>query len=134
MAQLEKEHEDCKLFEPILNQQTNVKHVIIEKEAKKSYIRKTKVNAKAKALMEQMMNKDDVKDNKKDNQIINGIANEVIDVLPQKETINKHINEPVILQTNKKKHELIIYDLCNADGDQETRLAKQQEAYRLENQ
>ncbi|KAA6388219.1 MAG: hypothetical protein EZS28_016254 [Streblomastix strix] len=80
------------------------------------------------------MNKDDVKDNKKDNQIINGISNEVTDLLPPKETTNEPIIEPVILQPNKKKHELIIYDLCNADGDQETRLAKQQEAYRLEKQ
>ncbi|KAA6390030.1 MAG: hypothetical protein EZS28_014441 [Streblomastix strix] len=126
MDQLENDLEDNKFFESILNQPTNFKQVTNEKGAKRTYNRKSKMNEKAKALMEQMMNKE----NEKNNEIISEIVNEVIDVSP----INETINEPIIEQTNKKKHENILYYLRNAEGVQETRIAKNQEEYRLEKQ
>ncbi|KAA6394181.1 MAG: hypothetical protein EZS28_010294 [Streblomastix strix] len=79
MAQLENEIEDSKLFESILSQPTNVKQITIVKGAKRSYNRKSKVNEKAKALVEQMMNEENAKDNEKDSEIISEIVNEVID-------------------------------------------------------
>ncbi|KAA6382292.1 MAG: hypothetical protein EZS28_022183, partial [Streblomastix strix] len=125
MAQLENEIGDSKLFESILTQPANVKQITMAKGVKRSYNRKSKVNDKAKKLMEQMMNEE----NEKENVITSEIVNEVIN-LPISETIS----EPIIEQTNKEKHEKIIHDLINSEGDMETRLAKQQEAYRLEKQ
>ncbi|KAA6376856.1 MAG: hypothetical protein EZS28_027617, partial [Streblomastix strix] len=131
MAQLENEIEDSKLFESILTQPTNFKQISIAKGVKRSYNRKSKVNEKAKALVEQMMNEENEKNIDKDKEIISEIVNEVVDA----SLINESINEPIIEQTNKDKHEKILYDLRNnVDGNQETRLAKQQEAYRLEKQ
>ncbi|KAA6377968.1 MAG: hypothetical protein EZS28_026506, partial [Streblomastix strix] len=130
MAQLENEIKDSKLFESILSQQTNTKQITIAKGVKRSYNRKSKVNEKAKALVEQMMNEENIKDNEKDSEIISEIVNEVVDV----SLINETISEPIIEQTNKETHEKILHDLRNAEGDQESRLAKQQEAYRLEKQ
>ncbi|KAA6326117.1 MAG: hypothetical protein EZS28_053991, partial [Streblomastix strix] len=77
-----------------------------------------------------MMSEENAKDNEKDIEIANEIVNEVVDA----SLISETINEPIIEQSNKDKHEKILHDLCNAEGDQETRLAKQQEAYRLEKQ
>ncbi|KAA6371695.1 MAG: hypothetical protein EZS28_032779 [Streblomastix strix] len=127
MALLENELEDSKFFESILNQPTNIKHVTIEIGLKRPYNCKSKMNEKAKALMEQMMNKDNEKCDAQNLGIISGIINEVIDVPPQNETIN----EPIIEQTIKEKREKISSDQCHADDDQETRHAKQQEAQRL---
>ncbi|KAA6395905.1 MAG: hypothetical protein EZS28_008565 [Streblomastix strix] len=125
MAKLENEIEDSKFLESILTQPTNVKQITIANGVKRSYNRKFKVNEKDKALVEQMMNEENEKDNDKDKEIISEIVNEVVDV----SLINETINEPIIEQTNRQKHENILHDLCNAERDQETGLAKQQEAY-----
>ncbi|KAA6394378.1 MAG: hypothetical protein EZS28_010093 [Streblomastix strix] len=130
MAQLENELEDNKFFESILNQPTNVKHITIEKGAKRPNNRKSKVNEKANALMQQITNKYNDKDNEKQKEKNNEIITEVIDATPQNET---NI-ELIIEQTIKDEHQKILSDLRNAEGDQETRLAKQQETYRLEKQ
>ncbi|KAA6403781.1 MAG: hypothetical protein EZS28_000693 [Streblomastix strix] len=130
MAQLEIEIEDSKFFQSILNQPTNVKQISIAKGVKRPYNCKSKVNEKTKALVEQMMNKENKKDNDKDKEITSEIVNEVVDA----SLINETINEPKIEQTNKEKHENILHDLRNAEGDQEIRLVKQQETYRLEKQ
>ncbi|KAA6401411.1 MAG: hypothetical protein EZS28_003061 [Streblomastix strix] len=126
MTQLENELEDSKFFESILNYPINVKHVTIEEGAKRPYTCKLEMNEKAKALMEQMLNKV----NEKDNEIIGGIVNKVVDA----SLINETFNKPIIEQTNKEKHENILHDLRNAEADQETRLTKQQNAYRLDKQ
>ncbi|KAA6388395.1 MAG: hypothetical protein EZS28_016080 [Streblomastix strix] len=134
MAKLENELEDCKLFELILNQPTNVKHVTIENGAKRLYNHKSKVNEKAKSLMKQMTNKDRDKDNEKQKEIDNEIITEIIDATPQNKTIIEPKIEPIIEQTIKEGHQKILPDLLNAERDQETRLAKSQEIQRLEKQ
>ncbi|KAA6394445.1 MAG: hypothetical protein EZS28_010032 [Streblomastix strix] len=63
-------------------------------------------------------------------EIINGIVNEIVDA----SLINETTKEQIIEQTIEEKHEKISSDLCNAEGNQEERLVKQQEAYRLEEQ
>ncbi|KAA6369583.1 MAG: hypothetical protein EZS28_034889, partial [Streblomastix strix] len=134
MAQLENEIEDRKFFETILIQPTNVKQITVAKGIKRPYNRKSKVNEKAKALEEQMMNEENEKDNDKDKEIMSEIVNEEVDASLINETTSEPIIEQIIEQTNKDKHEKILHDLRNAERDQETRLAKQQEAYRLEKQ
>ncbi|KAA6384976.1 MAG: hypothetical protein EZS28_019496 [Streblomastix strix] len=126
MTQLENEIEDIKFFESILAQPTNVKHIAIENGTKRSYNRKSKVNEKAKAQVEKIMNNDNIKDNVKDIEVISRIVNEAIYVPP--------VNEPIIKQTIKEKYEKILHDLCNAEGHQEIRFAKQYEAYTLKKQ
>ncbi|KAA6362431.1 MAG: hypothetical protein EZS28_042042, partial [Streblomastix strix] len=48
--------------------------------------------------------------------------------------VNESVNEQIIEQSIEEKREKILSDLCNAEGDQATQAAKQQEAYRLEKQ
>ncbi|KAA6390859.1 MAG: hypothetical protein EZS28_013611, partial [Streblomastix strix] len=119
--------------------QQNIKQVTIEKRVKRAYNRKSKTNDEAKAKMSQLIKEQEEKQ-LEINGIISEIVNEVVDASFINETIDEQINEKTNEKTNEQtsqqsieeKRQKILHDLCNAEGNQEERLAKQQEAYRLE--
>ncbi|KAA6365721.1 MAG: hypothetical protein EZS28_038752 [Streblomastix strix] len=109
--------------------QQNIKQVTIEKGVKGAYNRKSKTDNAAKKLVDQMIK---AQEDKKQQtvEIVNGIVSEMVDASLANETIN----EQIIEQTIEEKHEKILSNLRNAEGNQEERLTKQQEAYILEKQ
>ncbi|KAA6396539.1 MAG: hypothetical protein EZS28_007936 [Streblomastix strix] len=109
--------------------QQNIKQVTIEKGAKRAYNRKSKTSDEAKAKMEQL-----VKEQEEKQQEINGIISGIVSEMVDASLINETINEQTIEQTIEVKRQKIQYNLCNAEGNQEARPEKQQEAYRLEKQ
>ncbi|KAA6388662.1 MAG: hypothetical protein EZS28_015814 [Streblomastix strix] len=109
--------------------QQNIKHVTIEKGAKRAYNRKTETDNAAKELVDQMTKAQEEK-KQETIEIVNGIVSEMVDA----SLVNETINEQIIEQTIEEKRQKILHDLCNAEGNQEERLVKQQEAYRLEKQ
>ncbi|KAA6380590.1 MAG: hypothetical protein EZS28_023883 [Streblomastix strix] len=109
--------------------QQNIKQVTIEKGVKRAYNLKSKTDNAAKELVDLMIKSQEEK-KQKTIEIVNGIVNEMVDASLSNETIN----EQIIEQTIEEKYEKILSNLRNAEGSKEERLAKQQEAYRLEKQ
>ncbi|KAA6360470.1 MAG: hypothetical protein EZS28_044003 [Streblomastix strix] len=109
--------------------QQNIKQVTIEKGVKRAYNHKSKTDNAAKELVDQMIKAQEGK-KQQTIEIVSGIANEMVDA----SFINETTNEQIIEQTIEEKHEKTLSNLRNAVGNQEEKLAKQQEAYRLEKQ
>ncbi|KAA6377877.1 MAG: hypothetical protein EZS28_026596 [Streblomastix strix] len=101
----------------------------MEKGAKRAHNRKIKTNDEAKAKMEQLFKKFEEKQ-----QEINGIISGIVSKMADTSLINETISEQTIQQTVKEKRDKISSDLRNTERYYETRLAKQQEACRLEKQ
>ncbi|KAA6358566.1 MAG: hypothetical protein EZS28_045907 [Streblomastix strix] len=86
------------------NQQSNEKCETLEKGPKPKYTHKSKIDEKAKAMIDQMIN----------------------------EQTNEQINELTNKQIIEEKYYECIHDLINSENDLEARISNQQLAYRLE--